>query len=157
MRVIRSAQHVILNLHLVILTLSEAEGEGSAFQGRYPMPRVCHFEINADDIDRASAFYRDVFGWKIEKWQGPFDYWMVMTGDEEPGIDGGMMKRPHPGATIVNTISVPSVDEYTEKVKAKGGKIVMEKMPIPEVGYMAYFLDTEGNPFGIMEGDPSAK
>ena len=71
--------------------------------------------------------------------------------------DAGMMKRPHPGATIVNTISVPSVDEYTEKVKAKGGKIVMEKMPIPGVGYMAYFLDTEGNPFGIMEGDPSAK
>ena len=120
------------------------------------MPRVCHFEINADDVERAAAFYTDVFGWKIQKWEGPFDYWMVMTGEGE-GINGGMMKRPHPGASIVNTIDVPSVDEYVSKIKAKGGSMVMEKTAIPGVGYMAYFKDTEGNPFGIMETDESAK
>jgi predicted enzyme related to lactoylglutathione lyase len=121
------------------------------------MPRVCHFEINSDDVERASGFYRDVFGWKIEKWEGPFDYWTIKTGDGEMGIDGGMMKRPHPGASTVNTICVSSVDEYVQKITAKGGSVVMDKTPIPGVGYMAYCKDTEGNPFGLMEPDESAK
>jgi len=53
------------------------------------MTRVVHFEIHADDPERAAAFYRSVFGWEIRKWDGPFDYWLVMTGPrEEMGIDG---------------------------------------------------------------------
>jgi hypothetical protein len=121
------------------------------------MPRVCHFEINADDVERASAFYQNVFGWRIQKWEGPFDYWMIMTGDGEPGIDGGMVKRPQPGATTVNTICVPSVSEYVEKITASGGSLIMDKTAVPGVGYMAYLKDTEGNPFGIMEMDESAQ
>jgi len=121
------------------------------------MPRVCHFVINADDVERASAFYRDVFGWTIQKWDGPFDYWMVMTGEGEPGINGGMMKRPHPGASTVNTIAVPSVDEFVGRITANGGSVVMAKTAVPGVGYMAYCKDTEGNPFGIIEPDESVK
>ena len=60
------------------------------------MPRVIHFEIHADDPSRAVKFYTEVFGWKIEKWQGPMDYWLVYTGKEEPGIDGAIMKREQP-------------------------------------------------------------
>lgn len=54
------------------------------------MPRVVHFEIDAKKPERAIEFYEKVFGWKIEKWKGPVDYWLIMTGKEsESGIDGG--------------------------------------------------------------------
>jgi predicted enzyme related to lactoylglutathione lyase len=86
------------------------------------------------------------------------EYWMVSTGPhEEPGIDGGIASRKAPTETTTNTIDVPSVDEFQEKITACGGKIVAPKMPIQGVGYFALCLDTEGNPFGIMEEDSEAK
>ena len=64
------------------------------------MPRVVHFEIHADDPERAVNFYQDVFGWQIVKWEGPQDYWLITTGpDDEPGINGGLMKRSDPSAS----------------------------------------------------------
>ena len=121
------------------------------------MPRVVHFEVYADDPQRAAAFYQKVFGWKISKWEGPTDYWLVTTGEaSEPGIDGGIMQRMEQ-ETTVNTIDVPSVDEFTQKITEAGGKVVVQKMAIPGVGYMAYYTDSEGNVFGIMEEDPSTK
>ena len=79
------------------------------------MPRVIHFEITAKDTDRAVAFYRNVFGWTIDKWDGPVDYWLVNTGaDDEPGINGAIMTEGA-GATV-NTIDVPSVDEFARQV-----------------------------------------
>jgi len=121
------------------------------------MPRVVHFEIHADDPERAVKFYEKVFGWKIKKWQGPVDYWLVTTGEpDKPGIDGAIMRRTDHGTTY-NTIDVPSVDEYTEMIEKAGGKVVMPKTAVPSVGYMAYCADTEGNVFGIMEENPSAK
>ena len=122
------------------------------------MPRVVHFEINADDPQRAAHFYTKVFGWNIQKWDGPMDYWLVMTGESaEPGIDGGIMQRENPRATTVNTVDVPSVDDFIKKVKSNGGKVLVPKMAVPGVGYMAYCQDTEGNSFGLMENDPEAK
>ena len=44
------------------------------------MPRPCHFDLTADEPERAMKFYKDVFGWKFEKWDGPMEYWMVTTG-----------------------------------------------------------------------------
>jgi predicted enzyme related to lactoylglutathione lyase len=121
------------------------------------MPRVAHFEIPVDDPERAASFYEEVFGWKIKKWEGPVEYWLVSTGEApEPGIDGGLTRRGEI-ATTVNTIGVPSVDEFTEKITASGGKIVVPKMAIPSVGWFAYCADTEGNIFGIMQDDPDAR
>jgi len=121
------------------------------------MPRVVHFEFGADKPERAVKFYEKVFGWKIEKWQGPVDYWLIMTGEEkEPGINGGMAKKEDMAA-IVNTIDVPSLDEYIKKVKANGGKITIPKRAVPGVGWLAYFKDTEGNIWGMMQADESAK
>ncbi|MGD2249054.1 MAG: VOC family protein [Candidatus Methanofastidiosia archaeon] len=120
--------------------------------------RVIHFEIPADNPEKASKFYQDVFGWTIEKWEGPIDYWIITTGPEgEPGIDGGLMKREGSQTGMVNTIGVPSVDEFTEKIEKAGGQVVAPKMAVPGVGYMAYCQDTEGNTFGIMEMDENAK
>jgi len=122
------------------------------------MPRVVHFELGADDPERAKKFYEDVFEWQIVKWDGPMDYWLIMTGPEgEPGIDGGLGKRQRPDEYTTNTIDVDSVDAYVEKIVAGGGKVVMPKHAIPGVGYLAYCADTEGNVFGLMEADQSTQ
>jgi len=122
------------------------------------MPRVVHFEINADDPERAIKFYRDVFGWEIKKWEGPIEYWLITTGPEgQPGINGGLMRREDPSWATINTIDVPSVDDFLKKITQTAGKVITPKTTVPGVGYMAYCQDTEGNTFGIMQEDPSAK
>lgn len=122
------------------------------------MPRVVHFEIDAKKPDRAIKFYEKVFSWKIKKWEGPVEYYLITTGKEsEPGIDGGLSRRTESEPSTVNTIDVPSVDEFIKKIEACGGTIIRPKMAVPGVGYMAYFKDPEGNIFGMMENDESAK
>jgi len=122
------------------------------------MSRVIHFEIPAANPEKLSAFYQKVFGWKFDKWPGPMEYWMVVTGkDGEPGINGGMMKKPGGIAATTNTIGVDSVDSAIAAVLKAGGKNIMPKTPIPTVGYFAYCEDTEGNMFGVMQADPNAK
>ena len=119
------------------------------------MHRIVHFDIPADKPARAKKFYEKVFSWKIKKWNGPMEYWMVTTG-KGPGINGGLAKRQR-GQTVMNTISVPSVDDYAKKIKKSGGKITMPKAAIPGVGWFATFQDTEGNMLGIMQNDRKAK
>ena len=123
------------------------------------MSRVVHFEVMCDDVDRAVKFYETVFGWKFNKWDGPIEYWLVDTGDkDQPGINGGFMKREKSGGgTVCNTIDVASVDSYIAKIKQAGGEIEVDKAAVPGVGWFAYFKDPEGNVFGIMEEDSSAK
>ncbi len=127
------------------------------------MPTIVHFDIPADDIERAKKFYSDLFGWKIEKWSesgtGDMEYWMVTTTDEKgnKGLDGGIMKRQNPQHQVTNSIDVKSVDEYSSKVQQLGGKVVYPKMSITGMGYFAGCLDTEGNSFGIFEYNESAK
>jgi uncharacterized protein len=122
------------------------------------MPRVIHFEITTDDPERAVKFYEEVFGWKTQRWGGGNQtYWLMDTGSEGPGIGGGIMRRQPGFPPTLNTIGVPSVDEFAKKVVVSGGSVVMEKRPIPGVGYQAYCKDTEGNVFGIHQSDPSAK
>jgi uncharacterized protein len=122
------------------------------------MSRVIHFEIPTDDPERAAKFYQDAFGWEIQKWAGPQDYWLASTGQaSEPGINGGLLRRPHPGAVTCNTIGVESVDAAVASVTSHGGQLTVPKMAIPGIGYLAYCTDTEGNVFGIMQSDPAAQ
>ena len=121
------------------------------------MPRVIHFDIPADDPQRAIKFYEKAFGWTFHKWEGPMDYWLITTGkDSEPGINGGMGRRQS-GAGPSNTLEVPNIEEYTRRVESAGGKVVMPKMAVMGVGWMAVCSDSEGNVFGIMQPDPAAK
>ncbi len=122
------------------------------------VPRVIHFEIPADNTDRAVDFYRKVFGWKIEKWGGPSNYWLIKTGEEaEPGINGAITEKSVNTPATTNTVSVRSFEEAVKKIKQAGGEVLMPKMTVPRVGYMTYCKDTEGNVFGIMQMDQSAK
>ena len=121
------------------------------------MPRISHFDIPVDNPQRAQKFYSDVFDWKFEKWDGPMDYWMTKTGEEQPGIDGGMSKRMPGQMGMTNTINVSSVDDFTKKITENGGHLIIPKMAIHKVGWFAQCTDTEGNMFGIFEDDDKAE
>jgi predicted enzyme related to lactoylglutathione lyase len=128
------------------------------------MSRVVHFEIHTSDPERAVDFYSRVFGWKIQKWDGPADYWLITTGEQgTPGIDGAILRRegpPPPDNTTVNayvcTVDVPDVDATIAAAEKAGGRIALPKMPVPGVGWLVYFKDTEGNTLGAMQMDPAA-
>ena len=127
------------------------------------MPRVIHFEIVADNTERAMKFYKEVFGWEFNKWDGPQEYWLVKTGeDSQRGINGGLTPKTNQGSgntggRITNSIDVPSIDEFSNKISMEGGKVLSPKMPIPGVGYLAICEDTEGISFGIIQYDRNAK
>src|SRR5437762_3159941 len=123
------------------------------------MKKVVHFEIPADDVERAKKFY-SIFDWQLQDW--PMADGSVYVGartvevDEktympkEPGaINGGIVKRDQYVTTPQVTISVPSIDEYLEKVKTAGGKVVKEKVEIGGMGFYAYVNDSEGNLLGL--------
>ena len=122
------------------------------------MSKVIHFELPADDPTRAIAFYEKVFGWTINKWEGPMDYWLITAGpDDEPGINGAITPRMMPEQVTTDTISVESVDESVKKIEEAGGRVTLPKRVIPGIGYIAYCTDTEGNVFGVLEPDMSVK
>ena len=113
------------------------------------------FAIHADDVQRCRRFYESVFGWRFEPW-GPPDFYLVHTGDEKnPGVQGLMHKRQEPrGAGGPNcfecTIAVDDIDAITSAVSKHGGRVTMDKAPIPTVGILTKFEDTEGNVLGAM-------
>ena len=123
------------------------------------MNRVIHFEIQADDVSRATNFYKNVFGWKIEQMmtndKGGMDYWGITTAESGPGINGGMYQRPAEKDDKYYlydcTVDVVDLDKAIEAVKANGGTITKEKAEIPEVGWFAGAKDTEGNRFGLIQ------
>ena len=86
------------------------------------------------------------------------DYWLIETGDTQPGINGGLSRRQEGDApATTNTIDVASLDDAMEAVKRAGGEIIQDRMPIPGVGWFAAFTDTEGNRFGLMQSDDAAR
>jgi predicted enzyme related to lactoylglutathione lyase len=127
---------------------------------------IVHFEIPADQPERAVKFYRELFGWKIDRYEGAevgMEYWMLQTvpTDAEgmptrPGVNGGLMRRMFPGQALVNYIAVPNVDEFVKKAERLGAKVLMGKHPVPGMGWFAQLSDTEGNVFAIWETDPNA-
>lgn len=128
------------------------------------MPRVVHFEIHADNPERARRFYGELFGWEFTQFGGPMDYWIIKTGPEgQPGIDGGMMRRmgapPVDGQAVnayVCTIDVDQLDQSMERALSLGGTLALAKMPIGGIGWLGYAKDPEGNIFGMMQADPNA-
>lgn len=130
------------------------------------MPRPIHFEIQANDLERAMAFYAAALDWRFEDY-GEYvgsPYFGVITGpDDEPGIDGGLLPRPAPAPSAeqgtnayVCTVGVDDYDSYAERILAAGGIEALPKAALPGMAWQGYFLDTEGNTFGIHQPDPNA-
>lgn len=119
------------------------------------MPTIVHFEIPADDVERAKKFYSELFGWEIKEVPG-MQYWLITTKGEM-AVGGGMMKRQHPRQSITNYIDVPSVEEYSAKIERLGGKVLVPRQAVPGMGYFAVCLDMEKNVFGIWEDNKNAK
>jgi predicted enzyme related to lactoylglutathione lyase len=122
------------------------------------MGKVVHFEIPADDLSRAKKFYGSVFGWKMNE-MPQMEYVMLGTTESDengmprqPGaINGGMLKRQDPVRHPVVTIDVESIDDALAKVKKNGGQVVREKLPVGDMGFTAYFRDSEGNVIGLWQ------
>lgn len=119
---------------------------------------IVHFEIPAEDVEKLRKFYSDLFGWKIQRYPGPMEYWLIETVpvDEKtqslrPGVNGGMFKKEQAELKQVNYISVESIDEYIEKTKTLGGKILQPKQEVPNVGWVAVAIDPEGNQFAMLQ------
>lgn len=123
------------------------------------MTTIVHFDISADEPDRAKKFYEELFGWKIELLPGPMNYYLIETADRngQKGIGGGMAKRePGQQPGIINYISVRSIDESAAKVEKLGGKIIQSRQAVPGWGYLAVCEDSENNKFGLFEEDKNA-
>ena len=123
---------------------------------------VVHFEIPYEKPERAKGFYSEVFGWKMNEQPG-MDYTLVSTGptDEKgmltkPGmINGGMMKRQPKVKSPVVTISVDDIEKTFEKIEAMGGKTLIKKQQVGEMGWSAYAKDSEGNVIGLWQNNPN--
>jgi predicted enzyme related to lactoylglutathione lyase len=119
--------------------------------------RFAFIAITADDVERARAFYEQVFGWTFEDW-GPPDFYIIHGA----GFPGALQKRHEP---IVGThprsfeisVAVDDVDATAKKVKAAGGAIVMAKTKLDGVGTLVHFTDTEGNRVGAMQYENFAR
>jgi len=120
-----------------------------------------YFEIQADQTERARHFYTDVFGWKFTKADGaPVEYWRIETGD---GGRGGLLERPAASPpsdcgtnAYVCSFEVTNYDDAADAILKRGGAIALPKFAVPGVRWQGYFLDTEGNTFGVFQPDSSA-
>jgi len=126
------------------------------------MRKVVHFEIPAEDLSRAKAFYGETFGWRLDTMpMGDGDYTMVTTTPvdesswrptEAGSINGGLLQRSKEIPAPVITIDVDGIDDTLKAIEAAGGSTVTPRTPIPGTDRaVAYFMDTEGNVMGLFE------
>ncbi|CAH2717062.1 hypothetical protein BACCIP111895_04251 [Neobacillus rhizosphaerae] len=131
------------------------------------MGRIVHFEIHVDDMDRAKKFYGEVFGWSFQDWSdyAGMPYFGAVTGNEsELGINGALMQRqsapPEPNQSLnayACTMGVEDYDTTETKIIENGGKVSLPKYALPGMAWQGYYIDTEGNIFGIHQPDVNAK
>ncbi len=122
--------------------------------------QVVHFEIPADDPERARKFYASTFGWTMNVAPG-MDYTLVGTGPvDEQGmpkeagfVGGGIGKRNPMLQHPVVTIMVDDMSAAEKVIEKHGGKILQRRTPIGDgsMGFAGYFKDSEGNVVGLFE------
>jgi uncharacterized protein len=121
------------------------------------MPRFVHIDISADNPERAAAFYRQAFGWTVTRLEGPMPYWLVAVDAADPNAMGaGIGQRTESWQSTAPTIDVADADQAAAAIVAAGGSIVIPKTPIPGVGQLVTFKDTEGNVMAVLESAPAS-
>jgi len=119
--------------------------------------RVTYFEIASERPEADMKFYREAFGWEFRP-SGENHSWVIKTGDrDDPGIDGKLTQKNDTLQQLVNTITVPDIAEAIRRIDQAGGNMVLPKKAVPHVGWVAFFLDPDGNMFGVMEEDKEAE
>jgi predicted enzyme related to lactoylglutathione lyase len=121
------------------------------------MDKVVHFEIPFDNKNRATKFYKDIFGWDLIDIPD-MGYVMVhaaQTDDDnmvtdKGAINGGLFQRNEDASAPIVVIQVASIDKTIIKVKESGGRLVTPKQSIPNGSY-ARVADCEGNVIGIID------
>jgi predicted enzyme related to lactoylglutathione lyase len=114
-----------------------------------------HFEIPADDTDRARRFYGGLFGWSFNEVPGMEGYHLFATPAGEEAMGGAIGKRGESAADEARTyVSVDSIDEAIPRIRDLGGTVVQEKAEVPGQGWYAVFTDTEGNTLALWEQAP---
>jgi predicted enzyme related to lactoylglutathione lyase len=118
---------------------------------------VTHFEIYAEEPERLAEFYRELFGWRIDK-ATAVDYFRIRTGSgDDTSVQGGLLHRPIPGPrSWVHYVDVEAIDAAIAHVVALGGKVVRPKAAVPKTAWYAIVEDPEGNVFGIYQRDATA-
>ncbi len=119
-----------------------------------------YFEIQADDTHRALNFYAQIFEWQFTEIKGlPVEYWTIETG----GSRGGLLKRPLPPPSprsgtnaFVCSLEVENFDATAKTILSAGGIVALPKFAVPATCWQGYFVDPEGNTFGIFEVDQNA-
>lgn len=122
------------------------------------MSAIVHFDVPADDPERAKKFYAALLGWKFTSYP-EMQYNLISTAnlDGTPGVGGGLGTRMDPSQRMMNYFGVPSIDAAMKQVKSLGGQLISGKMAVPGMGYLANCMDTEGNAFGLWEENPKAR
>src|ERR1051326_5244571 len=114
-----------------------------------------YFEIHAEDTSRAVAFYREIFGWKFTRAEGlPIEYWRIETEGPRGGLLAAPAKTPpppHRANWVVCSMEVADFDVTAAKIQSAGGQVALPKFAVPGVCWQGYFVDTEGNTFGIFQ------
>ena len=119
-----------------------------------------YFEIQADDPARAVRFYTQVFGWKVDEIKGlPGAYWSIETGGSRCGLLQRPAKTPPPQSgtnAFVCSLEVENFDATAKTIQQLGGIVALAKFAVPNTCWQGYFVDPEGNTFGIFQVDPNA-
>ncbi len=131
------------------------------------MNPVVHFEMPVEDEQRASDFYKNTFGWGVQKMGDEVGGYLVVTttetdenGPKKPGaINGGLYKKSKPEQGPHVVVSVDDIREHIKKVKEAGGTVMVgssgeEFDDIPGIGLYSTILDTEGNSVGMLQPSP---
>ena len=115
------------------------------------MGKVQHFEIPADDLDRAKKFYREIFDWNYQEYDDETVF-VDAAGDEgETGVIGGdIYKREKPQVPTF-VVTVDSIEDTLEKIIKSGGQRLGSIETVPGMGRYAYFTDPEGNRIGLWD------
>jgi hypothetical protein len=113
------------------------------------------FEIPATDITRAKSFYETVFGIELQQaemmgMQMAFFPWEGGSGKVGGGLVQSEMHKPSAEGAVIYLNADPDLTTALDKVESAGGQVLMPKTLIDEqTGYMAFFMDTEGNKVGL--------
>jgi predicted enzyme related to lactoylglutathione lyase len=94
---------------------------------------------------------------------GPFEYYGVRTTETGengmptgPGVNGGICRKMNPGQVPTNYVGVQDIEAHTLKLVEAGGTVILPKMPVPGMGWLAQFTDTEGNIIALWQSDMNA-